>query len=387
MSKTKINPLIIITGIIILVVIMQSGGFKDLGLFSTTTPSLECIEGEQKCCNTSNRYNCIDGTGIKQWVCSGGQWTVTGDNPLCQSSGQICTAGQTRCVGSSYYICPNGKWKFEGLKNGKCGYVIPQICTPNNYLCENNVYKKCSSDGTSKSTINTCTSAQSCDVSKGGCYTPTTQICTSGQTKCEGYNKYTCSNNAWGLSETNSTTCGYIENPTECTNCTETECSSSDDCLQGYYCEETNGECIQCPTLYSLFSIMDCGYKEADACYSTLECYKQFEATNYCTKWSCQSNKCVFVSNERYGGCCNNNAECEYDETCINHICESTLTSQQSSTQTSDSQSSVSEQSTTVTPAQESAKPNIIGIILLFLLFGGAGVLLWFGITKWGWFK
>jgi len=91
-------------------------------------------------------------------------------------------------------------------------------CTENLIVCSSqspspDTIKKCV--GGQWITIQTCRTNQYCDSATTTCKTtPTTQICTSGQTKCEGYNKYTCSNNAWGLSETNSAFCGYTTSGT-----------------------------------------------------------------------------------------------------------------------------------------------------------------------------
>jgi len=42
-----------------------------------------------------------------------------------QSQTQICQDGNTKCIGTSYFVCSNGEYASKGQVDGKCGYSAP----------------------------------------------------------------------------------------------------------------------------------------------------------------------------------------------------------------------------------------------------------------------
>jgi len=135
----------------------------------------EC--GEPTCSDGNKK--CIAELG---YICENGDWVVGGD--LECAVDDECSIGEEKCEGQASFICSNKEWTYDGLIDGKCGYVEEECINGDeqcegqyNFICEDN-------DWTIEGLVD----------GKCGYESPD---CTAGNKKCIAELSYICENGIW----------------------------------------------------------------------------------------------------------------------------------------------------------------------------------------------
>jgi len=124
-------------------------------------------------------------------------WYKIGNNCI---EGRVVDCYQDNHCSSGYVCDKSGNWK-----DWKCiVQCTPKTCSQLGFNCG-------TADDGCGGTLNcgTCPVGETC---QNNICVPTF-VCNHGDVKCEGYDKYSCSNNKWNLIESNSTYCGYVGEP------------------------------------------------------------------------------------------------------------------------------------------------------------------------------
>ena len=136
-----ISSLSIGTGILLLYIMLKGVKAK-----VPSPPTKPCTEGNTKCDENNNYYECHN----NQWQ------LIEVNSPKCKGPTPTCTEGNTKCIKYDLYTCKSNKWVLKEHNSPRCGFV-----------CEEN------------------------------------------KTKCVDFDLYVCKNNKWQLKEHNSSTCHY----------------------------------------------------------------------------------------------------------------------------------------------------------------------------------
>jgi hypothetical protein len=123
-----------------------------------------------------------------------------------------------------------------GAGSGGAGGSGSPVCVANQRFCDVDVVKLCAADGSSASTIDTCSSSQYCEAATASCQD---QACTPGSPVCDGNRTTTCANDGSGA-VSGGTPC---ETTQACADgaCRERICTPSD-----AFCDATTGDARRC---------------------------------------------------------------------------------------------------------------------------------------------
>ena len=264
-------------------------------------------------CSADDRYYCADGYVYTATTPTTAGGTAT--SYLCMLNGQV--------QGASFMTCPNG------CANGVCKQ---QICSPNFQWCDRINVMQCSSNGMTKSTIDTCASNEVCEEK-----TSTSAICVFTET-------FYCKNNdnscyTWG---------GTGNKPVHCYS-TLSACQN-EKCDFDLACESSQGETFTtCPSDCNTGCGQECTISQdtlddnsgANSACSTGWCFDaETPYTNKCQPFGFNKNIAVDKLTDSqifsvYGGVCANeylflycktNAGCNDNNPCTNDICGNSLT-------------------------------------------------------------
>ncbi len=277
------------------------------------------------------------GSQMKCWECTG--------EPIPPEP--ECLAGETKCLGEIYYTCESGSWFEQGNVGGKCGYVAPvcingeisgetcvgdtrqyNLCVNGQWLIQTeNCLLGCQNGKCLTESPPECNIDSDCKSQENSCFVK----CVNNQ--CENYNTadYELITNVKPC--TQAEWMDYPDCSWDESSCIQPECFVSTECMEGWYCEENNNKCYECPSTYGGFAIIDylmsftyavedCGNSEPSSCVVNSECYEKFESENYCSKRVCVNNTCIVQEGIRYEGCCIGVADCD-SGICENYLCKS----------------------------------------------------------------